>query len=129
VTHTRKIFIRYFLEMLGGFVLFGMVLTFRDKVEPSMHTGLLRTLVVASPLVPFLVVVWAVVRQFRRLDEYGRLMSLQSIAIAFGVTMGWAFAYGFLEDAGFPRFGMLSVWCVGMSTWAIVALVRGIASR
>jgi hypothetical protein len=119
--HQKKIFIRYFMEMLAGFVLFGCALAVRDKLEPSMHHGLLRTLVLISPIMPFLLVVWAVARQFRRLDEYGRLMSLQCIAIAFGITMGWAFACGFLEDAGFPRFGMAS--------WVFVALGRGLCSR
>jgi hypothetical protein len=126
---TQKIFIRYFLEMLGGFVLFGLALAFRDNLEHSLHPGLLRMLVLVSPVVPFLLVIWTVVRHFQRLDEYGRLMSLQSIAIAFGVTMFWAFASGFMEDAGFPRFGMLSVWNVGMFTWAVVAIVRNVVNR
>jgi hypothetical protein len=129
MTHTQKTFIRYFLEMLGGFVLFGVALTFRDKLEPSLHPGVLRNLVLISPVAPFLLVVWAVERQYWRLDEYGRLIYLQSIAIAFGATMVWAFASGFLEDVGFPHFGMLSVWNVGMMTWAVVAIVRNTVGR
>jgi hypothetical protein len=127
--HTRKIFIRYFLEMLAGFGLFGLALTLRDRMEPTLHAGLFKALVMASPVLPFALVVGAVVRQFRRLDEYGRLVSLQSIAIAFGVTMMWAFTSGFLEDAGFPRFGMLSVWNVGMLSWVLAALARALCRR
>jgi hypothetical protein len=126
---TQKIFIRYFLEMLGGFLLFGLALAFRDNVEHSLHPGLLRMLVLVCPVVPFLLVIWAVVRQYRRLDEYGRLVTLQTISIAFGVTMFWAFASSFLEDAGLPKFGMLSVWNVGMFTWAVIAIVRTLVNR
>jgi hypothetical protein len=126
---TRKIFIRYFLEMLGSFVLFGLALTLRDNMESALHPGLPRKLALVSPILPFLLVVWVVVRHFQSLDEYGRLVSLQSMAIAFGVTMTWAFTCGFLEDAGFSHFGLLSVWNVGMFTWAVVAIVRSIANR
>ena len=129
MNHCQKIFVRYTIEMLGCFVLYGLFLYISNRMEPSLPAGPMRTLVVASPLVPFLLTVWVVVRQFRRMDEYGRLMSLQSIAIAFGVTMAWVFTYGFLEGDGFPRLSMLSVWSVGMGTWGMVALIRGLAWR
>jgi hypothetical protein len=129
VMHQRKIFIRYFLEMLGGFIFYAIVLTFALTVGPSMHHGIGRTLVLVSPMLPFLLVVWAVVRQFRRLDEYFRLISLESIAIAFGVTAGFAVTYGFLENAGFPRLSMFRVWEVMMSVWAVVAIVRSMVGR
>jgi hypothetical protein len=124
VMHTRKIWFRYLAEMSGGFVCYALVLTFSLNMGPSMPTGLLRTLVLVSPTLPFLLVVWAVARQFRRMDEYGRLMSLESIAIAFGVTAGWVVTYGFMENAGYPRLSMFTVWMVMMSAWAVVSMFR-----
>jgi high-affinity Fe2+/Pb2+ permease len=106
-----------------------VVLVVSIDVGRPMHEGIGRTLLLVSPMVPFLLAVWAVVRQFRRLDEYGRLMSLESIAMAFGVTAGWVVTYGFMENVGYPRLSMFSVWMVMMSAWVISATVRCLAGR
>jgi hypothetical protein len=127
--HTRKIFIRYSAEMSAAFILYFAVLVAVHRFGFPMPKGILKTLVLVSPTLPFLLIVWAVVRQFRRMDEYGRMMSLESIAIAFGVTAGWVVTYGFMENAGYPRLSMFAVWEVMMSAWAIIAMVRGIAGR
>jgi hypothetical protein len=34
-----------------------------------------------------------------------------------------------MENAGYPRLSMFTVWMVMMSAWAIIAIVRGIAGR
>ena len=127
--HTRKIFIRYFIEMLGGFSLYALVLVLVHRFGFPMPKGILKTLVLVSPTLPFLLIVWAVVRMFRRLDEYGRLFTLESIAMAFGVTAGWVVTYGFMENAGYPRLSMFTVWMVMMSAWVIFVIVRGIVGR
>ena len=115
--------------MSGGFILYAAVLTISLEVGPPMPKGILKTLVLVSPTLPFVLVVWAVVRMFRRLDEYGRLFALECIAIAFGVTAGWVVTYGFMENAGYPRLSMFTVWMVMMSAWVVTAAVRGIVGR
>ena len=127
--HTRKIFIRYFAEMSAAFVLYFAVLVAVHRFGFPMPKGILKTLVLVSPTLPFLLIVWAVVRQFRRMDEYARLILLESIAMAFGVTAGWVVTYGFMENAGYPRLSMFSVWTVMMSAWAVSALVRCLVGR
>ena len=129
VMHQRKIWFRYLAEMSGGFILYAAVLTISLEVGPPMPKGILKTLVLVSPTLPFFLVVWAVVRQFRRMDEYLRLILLESIAIAFGVTAGWVITYGFMENAGYPRLSMFTVWMVMMSAWAIIAIGRTITGR
>jgi hypothetical protein len=129
VIHTRKIWFRYIAELSAAFLIYAVVLTISLEVGPPMTKGIGRTLLLLSPTLPFLLVVWTVVRQFRRMDEYVRLNSLESIAIAFGVTAGWVVTYGFMENAGYPRLSMFSVWMVMMSAWAFVAIFRTIAGR
>ena len=129
VIHTRKIWFRYIAELSAAFLIYAVVLTISLEVVPPMTKGIGRTLLLLSPTLPFLLVVWTVVRQFRRMDEYVRLNSLESIAIAFGVTAGWVVTYGFMENAGYPRLSMFSVWMVMMSAWAFVAIFRTIAGR
>jgi hypothetical protein len=129
VLHTRKIWFRYLAEMSAAFLLYAAVLTISLEVGPPMPKGILKTLVLVCPTLAFLLIVWAVVRQFRRMDEYVRLILLENIAMAFGVTAGWVVTYGFMENAGYPRLSMFSVWMVMMSAWAVIAIVRMIAGR
>jgi len=129
VMHQRKIWFRYLAEMSAAFLLYAVVLTISLEVGPPMPKGILKTLVLVSPTLPFLLIVWAVVRQSRRMDEYLRLILLESIAMAFGITAGWVVTYGFMENAGYPRLSMFNVWMVMMSAWAVIAIVRTIASR
>ena len=129
VMHTRKIWFRYLAEMSGAFLLYFAVLVAVHRFGFPMPKGILKTLVLVSPTLPFLLIVWAVVRQFRRMDEYGRMVSLESIAIAFGVTAGWVVTYGFMENAGYPRLSMFTVWMVMMSAWAVITIARGMVGR
>ena len=104
--------------------LYVLILVVSIDVGKPMHEGIVRTLVLVSPMGPFLLMVWAVARQIRRSDEYCRLKVLEAIAIAAAVTAGWTFTYGFLENAGFPRLSMFTVWPVMVAVWAVVSIVH-----
>jgi len=127
--HEQKIIRRYYIEMSGAFILYALVLVLSIDMGRSMPEGTGRTLLLVSPMLPFLLMVWAIARQIRRSDEYCRLQTLEAIAIAFGVTAGLTFTYGFLENAGFPRLSMFIVWPVMGAAWFVVAIARWIASR
>ena len=127
--HEHKIYLRYFLELLGGFALYAVVLVVSIDVGRPMPAGIERTLIEVSPMIPFLLVIWAIVRYLRRMDEYQRLQTLENIAIAAAVTAGWTFTYGFLENAGFPQLSMFNVMPVMFWTWAILFIVRNVIKR
>ncbi len=127
--HEMKINARYFCELFGTMFLYAIFLVVSIKIAETMHHGVAQTLVVISPMVPFLLMVWAVVRHIRRIDEYVRLQALENIAIAFGVTAGFVFTYGFLEGIGYHRLSMFTVWTVMMSVWGVMAIVRSISGR
>lgn len=100
-------------------------MTFSKGLEP----GLARTLLASLPAIPVLLFVWVMARQFRRMDEFVRLRSLESIAVAAAVTAGLTFTYGFLEDVGFPRLSMFWVWGVMGITWGVHSALRCRFSR
>jgi hypothetical protein len=127
--HEHKVIIRYMGEMLVTLFLYAVILISSVKAAEHMQEGLARTLVVVSPMIPFLLMVGALVRHFRRVDEYVRLQALENIVIAAGVTAGWTFTYGFLEGVGFPKLSMFTVWPVMGIVWAIVAVIRYFARR
>ena len=127
--HTRKIFIRYCAEMSGAFLLYALALWVAHDIGFHMQTGIARTLVLVCPMGPVLLVVWAIVRQFQRVDEYCRKQMVETIAIAFGITAGWTLTYGFLENDGFPKLSMFTVLPVMGAAWTIVGFVRLITGR
>jgi hypothetical protein len=127
--HEDKIIRRYYAELGGAMFLYVLVLTVSIAVGQSMPESLWRTLLLVSPMGPFLLATWAVARQVRRTDEYCRLKVLEAIAISAAVTAGWTFTYGFLENAGFPRLSMFTVWPVMGAVWAFVAMVRWWSDR
>jgi hypothetical protein len=127
--HEHKIFLRYTVELLGTLFLYALVLVVSINVGRPMPAGLGRTLLLVSPMAPFLLAVGVIVRQVRRVDEYIRLQILENVAIAAAVTAGWTFTYGFLENAGFSRLSMFTVWPVMGAVWFVLAIVRCMAGR
>jgi len=98
-------------------VLFGSI-----ALAKQMDPGATRTVLLLTPMIPVLLAVWAIARQFARMDEFVRLRSLEGLAIAAGVTAGLSLTYGFLESAGFPKISMFWVWPVMGATWGLYAI-------
>jgi hypothetical protein len=80
-------------------------------------------------MLPFLLAVRAIVRQIRRSDEFMRKTMVEHIAITAAVTAGWTFTYGFLENAGYPRLSMFTVWPAMGATWLILGIVENVRHR
>ena len=68
--HQYKIFLRYLAEMSGAFFFYALILIISIRVGRHMPDGPGRTLVLVSPMVPFLLMIWVIARQFKRMDEY-----------------------------------------------------------
>jgi hypothetical protein len=119
----------YYLEMTGALLLYVVVLALALRLAPNVPSGALQTGLYVSPMIPFLLAIWAVVRHFRRSDEYIRQSTLEYIAIAAAVTAGWTFTYGFLENAGYPRLSMFTVWPVMGGVWAVLACLGALRNR
>jgi hypothetical protein len=114
----------YLREMLLGLGLYMVLLVLALRYGPGIGDGTVRTVVLASPMLGFAVAVWAIVRQLRRMDQYIRTLVLEALAISAAVTAGWTFSYGFLENAGFPKLSMFTVWPVMGATWGAVVCYR-----
>ena len=73
---------KYYKELAGAMVLYAVVLVVALTVGKGMAPGLAQTALFVSPMIPFMLAVWAVVRQIRRSDEFIRKTTLEHIAIA-----------------------------------------------
>ena len=119
----------YIKELAAALILYAGVLVLALSFGPHMAPGALQTAVYVSPMLPFLLAVWAIVRQIRRSDEFMRKLVVEHIAIAAAVTAGWTFTYGFLENAGYPRLSMFTVWPVMGAIWGLQAIAEGLRHR
>lgn len=120
---------KYRLELSASMLLYVAVLFGSIYVAREMAPGIWRTMLLLTPVIPLLLATWAIARHFRRMDEFVRLRSLESIAIAAAVTAGLSLTYGFLESAGFPKVSMFWVWPVMGFVWGVHSCLRLAFSR
>ncbi len=120
---------KYRLELFSAMAAYMLVLFGSISVAKGMDENLARTLLLITPIIPLMLAVWAIARHFRRMDEYMRLRSLESIAIGAAVTCALSLTYGFLESAGFPKLSMFWVWPVMGFAWGLHACLRNVFTR
>ena len=127
--HEKRINRVYLREFFGAMFVYMLLLVAASKLGRPMADGLARTLALASPMIGVLLVIWAIARHFRRVDEFVRLYTLENMAIAAAVTSGLTFTYGFLENAGYPMLSMFIVLPVMFGVWGLVTCLRGLVDR
>ena len=120
---------RYRLELFSAMLVYIVVLIGSIMVAKPMEPGIARTLLLITPVVPLMLAVWAIARHFGRMDEFLRLRSLESLAVAAAITAGLSITYGFLESAGFPKLSMFWVWGVMGLVWGAHACLRCVFAR
>jgi hypothetical protein len=125
----REVKSRYRWELGLSLLLYGVVLTICLRAVQGIDSETVRAAVMLLPAIPVFLTVWVLARQFRRSDEFVRLRSLESLAIAAAVTAGLTFTYGFLETVGFPRQSMFWVWMIMGITWGLHSCLRNVFSR
>lgn len=101
---------KYLLELSTTLALYTAILVGSIYMAKTMQPGLARTLVVITPSIPVALFFWAIARHYRRMDEFVRLRTLESMAISSAVVGAFSLTYGFFEMAGFPRLSMFWVW-------------------
>jgi hypothetical protein len=122
---TRK----YLVEFGGAMTLYVLVLFLSLQGAKHVDEGIARTLLLLTPMIPIALALWAYMRQLGRTDEFVRLRNLQSLALAGGITAGFALTWGFLENAGYPRLSMFTVWMVFGCIWAATSIGQSVLCR
>jgi len=79
----------------------------------------IKTLVALTPLIPASLALLAYLRFLSRMDELGRRIQLEALAFGFGAAGMLTFAYGFLENAGFPQLSYIWVFPLMIALWGI----------
>lgn len=128
-THEKRVGKAYLRELGVSLAVYAALLVGTIRYGRPMDDGLLRTLVLLSPMLGFCLMLWAIARHLNRVDKYLRRHLLESFALAAALTAGLTFSYGFLETAGYPRLSMFAVWMVLGATTAVVSVVRALRQR
>jgi hypothetical protein len=127
--HEKKIARMYLIELFSALGIYTVMLMLSIEFGRGMPAGILRTVILASPMVGFFLGIWAMTRQVARMDEYIRRRLLENFAMAFAITAALTFTYGFMETAGYPRLSMFAVWGVMGTSWGLVSCARGLLDR
>ena len=122
--HEKTVSRAYFRDLGLSIVVYVVLLFSAIHFGRPMAEGVLRTVILVTPMIGFGLMIRAVARHLARIDEYMRRQLLETFAIASAVTAGLSFTYGFLETAGFPRLSMFTVWVVMGASWGLVGCVR-----
>lgn len=119
----------YTREMLGALAVYIVLLLAANRIYPALSSDVLRTLVLVSPMIGFGLMIWAIARHLARIDEYMRRSLLESIALGAAITAGLSFTYGFLEEVGYPRLPMFTVWCVLCGVTGLIHCGRALLTK
>jgi hypothetical protein len=123
-TAERKAGAAYLRELFGSIAVYAALLIPSIMYGPAMEAGPFKTAVLTSPMIGFVLMIWAIARQFGRMDEYQRILMLETFALAAALTAAVTFTYGFMENAGYPRLSMFYVWGVMGFSWLVIGLLR-----
>lgn len=127
--YEKRVMKPYTREMLGALAVYIVLLLAANRFGVAIANDVLRTLVLVSPMIGFCLMIWAIARHLRRIDEYQRGRLLEEIALGAAITAGLTFTYGFLEGVGYPRLSMFTVWCVLCGVTGIIHCARAALNK
>ena len=109
----------YVLEIGGASALYVGVLYFRQPLLNHVPASLAQA-VMLLPILPVWGMFWAVIRFYRRVDEYQRLTLLKAVAFSAGIAACLYTSYPFAADAfGWKTLSMFYAWPVLAVTWGL----------
>ena len=120
----RKAGAAYPRELLGSMAIYAALLVASIVYGQAMDAGPRKTAVLMCPMIGFVLMIWAIARRVGRMDEYQRIIMLETFALAAAVTAAVTFTYGFMENAGYPRLRMFYVWGLMGFSWLVIELLR-----
>lgn len=89
----------------------------------SMPDGVGKIALALLPVIPMIAMAVSIIRRLNAMDEMGRKIQLEALAVAFVCTALTTFSYGFLETAGFPRMSAFMVWPIMGGVWCVATII------
>jgi hypothetical protein len=105
----------YFIEFGGSMGLYVVVLIGVVATRSEGGWGVLELL----PTLPLLLGIWAIIRQYRRMDEFFQRIHSEAFALGALILGLLAIIWGFGENAGWPAIPMIWVGPALVGLWGL----------
>jgi hypothetical protein len=117
---------RFLKEFGGWMIVYAVMVPVSIWLLQRCETSRWRYLVAALPMIPLIFAMRATIRGIRGLDELYRRIHFEGVVFSFLATCLLTASWGFLQNAGLPRFDVIWVPPLLILLWGLGA---GIASR
>lgn len=114
---------RFLMEFAVVMVVYILCVVVSSSLVRSMSDGVAKIALALLPVIPMIAMAVSIVRRVNAMDEMGRKIQLDALAVAFVCTALTTFSYGFLETAGFPRLSAFMVWPIMGGVWCVATIV------
>jgi hypothetical protein len=115
------------LAMVAYVVVLWVSVTLLDWIGQPLRTVVV--LIALVPIIPMGFALLAYLRFLRRMDELGQRIQLEALAFGFGAAGMLTFAYGFLENAGFPQLSYIWVFPMMIALWGLGGAIASLRYR
>lgn len=114
---------RFFIQFAVTMLAYALCVAFSTSQIASLPDGAAKIALAMLPVIPMLAMATVIIRRLNAMDEMGRKIQLEALAVAFVCTAVTTFSYGFLETVGFPRLSAFMVWPVMGSVWCVATII------
>lgn len=109
----------YMIEMALTAALYVGAAAGRHWLIAQAPNHALALVAAAIPSLPIWLMVWVVLRYYRRIDEFEKQKFLETLAVSFGIGSGLVCTWAFLADAGLSQLDITWAFPTLAVTWAI----------
>ena len=110
---------QYFIELFGGFVIYGLVLFATIGRVDEAAPGLMKMTLALAPVFPLILVYLAIMRAYRRSDEMHKRIIREAFVMG-AIIFGWLLIIlGFAENGGIPKIPMVFIAPLLLGFWGI----------
>ena len=112
---TRK----YFFELFGAFTVYTVVLVATVGRVGGMEPGLMKMVFALAPVIPLILVFWAIMRAYYRSDEMHKRIIKEAFAMGAIIFCWLLIILGFAENGGLPKIPMIFLAPALIGFWGL----------
>jgi hypothetical protein len=114
---------RFLVEFIATLLLYVACVVISSSSVRAMPDGAAKIALALLPVIPMIAMAVSIIRRLNSMDELGRKIQLEALAVAFVCTALTTFSYGFLETAGLPRLSAFMVWPLMGGVWCVATII------
>lgn len=114
---------RFLVEFIAIVLLYIACVVISSSSVRAMPDGTAKIALALLPVIPMIAMAVSIIRRLNSMDELGRKIQLEALAVAFVCTALTTFSYGFLETAGLPRLSAFMVWPIMGGVWCVATII------